>query len=206
MTVNIRDIYLLCFAVGALWSLAALLLGGIHFGQLGHGHIGHWHAGQPGPVQTTDAASGAAGDFKHGAAPFGHLLNPSCTAVFLAWFGGVGYLLARHTGVGFWAGLCIAAALGLLGASILAWFLRFLTSSEKPLDPADYEIVGVLGRISAPILAGGVGELIYARDGIRRALPARSEDGHEIGRNEEVVVMRYEKGIAYVRAWNAVTR
>jgi membrane protein implicated in regulation of membrane protease activity len=118
----------------------------------------------------------------------------------------VGYLLARHTGVGFWAGLCIAVVLGLLGASILAWFLRFLTSREKPLDPADYEIVGVLGRISAPILAGGVGELIYARDGIRRALPARSEDGHEIGRNEEVVVMRYEKGIAYVRAWNAVTR
>ena len=40
----------------------------------------------------------------------------------------------------------------------------------------------------------------------RRALPARSEDGHEVGRNAEVVVMRYEKGIAYVRAWDAVTR
>jgi hypothetical protein len=51
-----------------------------------------------------------------------------------------------------------------------------------------------------------VGELIYVRDGTRRALSACSEDGQEIGRNEEVLVTRYEKGIAYVRAWDAVTR
>jgi len=205
MTMNVEDIYLLCFAVGALWSVAALLLGGIHFGHLGHGHIGHWHAGRAG-IQTGYAASGGAKGFKHGAGPFGYLVNPSCASVFLAWFGGVGYLLARHTGLGFWAGLCIAVVLGSLGAWILAWFLRFLTSREKPLDPMDYEIVGVLGRISAPIRAGGVGELIYVRDGTRRALSARSEDGQEIGRNEEVLVTRYEKGIAYVRAWDAVTR
>ncbi len=29
------DIYLLCFAVGALWSLATLLLGGFHLGHSG---------------------------------------------------------------------------------------------------------------------------------------------------------------------------
>src|SRR5215831_3701000 len=205
MTMNVEDIYLLCFAVGALWSVAALLLGGIHFGHLGHGHIGHWHAGRAG-IQTGYAASGGAKGFKHGAAPFGYLVNPSCAAVFLAWFGGVGYLLARHTGLGFWAGLCIAVVLGLSGAWILASFLRFLTSRERPLDPADYEIVGVLGRVSVPIRSGGVGELIYVRDGTRRALCARAEDSQEIGRDEEVVVMRYEKGIAYVRTWDAVTR
>jgi hypothetical protein len=88
----------------------------------------------------------------------------------------------------------------------LALLFRFLTSREQPLDPADYEIVGVLGRISAPIRKGGVGELIYIRDGARRALSARSEDGQAIGRNEEAVVIRYEKGIAYVRAWDAMTR
>jgi membrane protein implicated in regulation of membrane protease activity len=137
---------------------------------------------------------------------FGYLINPSCAAVFLAWFGGVGYLLARHTGLGFWAALCIAAGVGLTGAWILASFLRFLTSRERPLDPADYEIVGVLGRVSVPIRSGGVGELIYVRDGTRRALCARAEDSQEIGRNEEVVVMRFEKGIAYVRTWDAVTR
>ena len=202
---NIQFIYLLCFVVGAVWTLAALLLGGIHFGHhgFGPGHTDHghtWHG--------EDAQSGqnAPGGPKHGPMPFGYLINPSCAAVFLAWFGGVGYLLARHTGLGFWAAFCIAAAVGLSGAWILASFLRFLTSRERPLDPADYEIVGVLGRVSVPIRSGGVGELIYVRDGTRRALCARAEESQEIGRNEEVVVMRFEKGIAYVRTWDAVTR
>ena len=202
---NIQFIYLLCFVVGAVWTLAALLLGGIHFGHhgLGPGHTDHghtWHG--------EDAQSGqnAPGGPKHGPMPFGYLINPSCAAVFLAWFGGVGYLLARHTGLGFWAAFCIAAGVGLSGAWILASFLRFLTSRERPLDPADYEIVGVLGRVSVPIRSGGVGELIYVRDGTRRALCARAEESQEIGRNEEVVVMRFEKGIAYVRTWDAVTR
>jgi membrane protein implicated in regulation of membrane protease activity len=203
MTMNVEDIYLLCFAMGALWSFAALLLGRIDAGNFGHSHIGHSHAGH---LRTGRGALVGAKYLKHGAAASLHLLNPSCAAVFLAWFGGVGYLLERHTGLGFWAGLCIAAALGLTGAWILASLIRFLRSREQPLDPADYEIVGVLGRISAPIRKGGVGELIYIRDGARRALSARSEDGQAIGRNEEAVVIRYEKGIAYVRAWDAMTR
>ena len=202
---NIQFIYLLCFAVGAVWTLAALLLGGIHFGHhgLGPGHTDHGHTWHGEDAQSGQNAPDAP---KHGPTPFGYLINPSCAAVFLAWFGGVGYLLARHTGLGFWAAFCIAAAVGLSGAWILASFLRFLTSRERPLDPADYEIVGVLGRVSVPIRSGGVGELIYVRDGTRRALCARAEESQEIGRNEEVVVMRFEKGIAYVRTWDAVTR
>ena len=43
-----EDIYLLCFAVGALWSFAALLLGRIHAGNFGHSHIGHSHEGRQG--------------------------------------------------------------------------------------------------------------------------------------------------------------
>ncbi len=134
------------------------------------------------------------------------MLNPSCAAVFLAWFGGVGYLLTRHSGFGFWVDLGIAAALGLTGAWILAWFLRFLQSREKPLDPADYEIVGVLGRVSSPIRPSGVGEVIYQRDGARKPLCASSDEGVYIGRGEEVIVTRYEKGIAYVRTWEAMTQ
>jgi membrane protein implicated in regulation of membrane protease activity len=212
---NVQDIYLLCFAVGALWSFGALLLGGLHAGSLwpghighghiGHGHIGHGHIGHGHPHIAHDLRHGT-GDLKEGATGIGELLNPSCGAAFLAWFGGVGFLLARHTGLGFWAGFVIASALGLGGAWILAWFLRFLNSRERPLDPADYEMVGVLGRISCSIRAGGTGEMIYVRDGTRRSLSARSEDGQEIGRGEEVVVTRYEKGIAYVSTWEAMTQ
>jgi membrane protein implicated in regulation of membrane protease activity len=182
------DIYLLCFAVGSLWSVATLLLGGAHLGHGHlHGHIGHAHAG-------------------HGHGLLNGILNPSCLAVFLAWFGGVGYLLTRHSGFGFWIDLGIAVAIGLAGAWILALFLRFLASREQPLDPADYEMVGVLGRVSSPMRPGGVGEVIYQRDGARKPLCARSEEDIHIGRDEEVIVTRYEKGIAYVRTWEAMTQ
>jgi hypothetical protein len=51
-----------------------------------------------------------------------------------------------------------------------------------------------------------VGEVIYVRDGTRRPLAARSEDRSQIERGEEVIVTRYEKGIAYVRTWDAMTQ
>ena len=194
------DLYLLCFVIGALWSVTTLLLGGMHLGHSGSAHVGHGHA-----------------HVGHGAAKFGHahsgtpswlgaMANPSCAAVYLAWFGGVGYLLTRHTGWAFWLNLGVAIALGLGAAWLLAAFLRFLQAREQPLDPADYDMIGILGRVSSTIRPGGVGEAIYVRDGARRPLCVRSEDGHEIRRGEEVVVTRFEKGIAYVRTWEAMTQ
>jgi membrane protein implicated in regulation of membrane protease activity len=204
---NWPDIYLLCFAVGALWSLASLLLGGVHLGHSGGAHVGHGHA-------AGHAHSG------HGAGKIGHasthdspiagwlgaMANPSCAAIFLAWFGGVGYLLTRHSGWSFWTNLVAAVGLGLFGAWLLAAFLRFLQSREQPLDTADYDMIGILGRVSSAIRPGGVGEVIYVRDGARRPLCVRSDDGCEIARGEEVIVTRFEKGIAYVRTWDAMTQ
>jgi membrane protein implicated in regulation of membrane protease activity len=134
------------------------------------------------------------------------MANPSCAAVFLAWFGGIGYLLTRHSGLAFWLDLLLAMGVGLVGAWILAAFLRFLQSREQPLNPADYEVVGVLGQVSCTIRSDGIGELIYVRDGSRHALPARADDAQEIQRGEEVVVTRYERGVAYVRTWEAMAR
>ena len=73
---------------------------------------------------------------------------------------------------------------------------------EAPLYPADYDMVGVLGKLSSPIRAGGTGEVIYSQEGTRRVAGARSEDGAAIPKGTEVVVTRYEKGIAYVRSWD----
>ena len=202
------DVFLLCFAVGSLWALVTLLLGGLHLGHSGsahvghgplaHGHLGHGHAGHAGPAKFAKSAGS-------GSSWLGSMANPSCAAVFLAWFGGIGYLLTRHSGLAFWMDLLLAAALGLAGAWLLAAFLRFLQSREQPLNPADYEMVGVLGQVSSAIRADGVGEVIYLRDGARRPLAARSEDAQAISRGEEVIVTRYEKGIAYVRTWEAMT-
>jgi hypothetical protein len=62
-------------------------------------------------------------------------------------------------------------------------------------------MVGVLGRLSIPIRAGGTGELIFSQEGTRRVSGARAEGGVAIPKGAEVIVTRYEKGIAYVRPW-----
>ena len=41
--------------------------------------------------------------------------------------------------------------------------------------------------------------------GTRRVCGARSEDGSAIAKGTEVVVTRYEKGIAYVRLWSEMS-
>ncbi len=197
------DIYLLCFGIGTVWSVATVLLGGLHFGH-GHGHAVHGAAHTHG-LHSHGPHGHASHSHAQGPASWiASMINPNSAAVFLAWFGGIGYLLTRHTGWHLWVDLTVAVLFGLLGAGLLAGFLRFLQAREKPLDPADYEMIGVLGRVSSAIRPDGVGEFLYTRDGARRPMCARSEDGMSIGRGTEVVVTRFEKGVAYVRTWDAM--
>ena len=91
---------------------------------------------------------------------------------------------------------------GLVGAAIVFWFIvKFLLTHDQALDPADYERVGVLGRVSSAIRKGGTGEIIFSQEGTRQTCGARGEDGEELARGTEVIVTRYEHGIAYVRRW-----
>jgi hypothetical protein len=121
---------------------------------------------------------------------------------FLAWFGGIGYLLQRYESFWFVTGLVLATLGGLTGGGIVYLFLaKVLTSPDECMDPADYNMIGVLGRTSLPIREGGTGEIIYSQVDTRRVCGARSEDGSAIEKGAEVVVTRYEKGIAYVRRW-----
>jgi len=67
-------------------------------------------------------------------------------------------------------------------------------------------MVGVLGKLCVSIRAGGgTGELLYSQMGTRRVCGARSDDGSAIAKGTEVVVTRYEKGIAYVRLWSEMS-
>jgi hypothetical protein len=86
------------------------------------------------------------------------------------------------------------------------WFLvKVLLKHEKDLDPADYDMVGVLGKVSSTVRPGGTGEMIFSQHGVRRAAGIRSENGEAIPRGIEVVVTRYEKGVAYVRPWEELS-
>jgi len=134
-----------------------------------------------------------------GVSPF----NPPSLAAFLAWFGGTGYLLTRFSTV--WVGLGLMASVisGVVGGGIIFVFLsRVLISEDENMNVADYDMVGVLGKLSVSIREGGTGELVYSQMGTRRVCGARSEDGAAITKGTEVVVTRYEKGIAYVQLWS----
>jgi membrane protein implicated in regulation of membrane protease activity len=187
---NFAEFFLICFGVGTMWAIVSLFAGGLHLGHWGHGHVHH------------------AGVHGHGYMPhwLTSLLNPSCIAVFLAWFGGAGYLLNKYSGLLLWLNLAIALGFGLIGARILARFLSWLMKNERVMNPADYDMVGVLGRVSSTIRADGVGEVIYLHEGTRRSFNAKSETGVPIARGEEVIVTHFEKGIALVRTWDAMTQ
>jgi len=133
--------------------------------------------------------------------------NPPTLAAFLAWFGGTGYLLTRFSTLWVGLGLLLSAASGLVGGGIIFLFLtKVLMSEEENMDPADYEMVGVLGKLSVSVReGGGTGELVYSQAGTRRVCGARSEDGSAMAKGAEVVVTRYEKGIAYVRLWSEMS-
>jgi membrane protein implicated in regulation of membrane protease activity len=188
------DFYLICFAVGFLLSAISFLVGGLH----GHLHLPHFgdaggHAGGAGH-------SGAAGS--HGGESPVSPFNFVTVTAFLAWFGGTGFLITRFSSIWFALGLVIALATGVFGATIVFLFLtRVLISREENMDAADYEMAGVLGRISMPIRENGTGEIIYSQAGTRRTCGARSENGGALAKGAEVVVTRYDKGIAYVRLW-----
>jgi hypothetical protein len=181
------DIYLICFLVGFGLSAVALLAGTIHLHlphlDVHHGiHVPHMH-----------------GAHVHADLPW---FNFGTIAAFLAWFGGTGYLLQRYYSVWFVVTLGVSILSGIGAAAIVFLFLaKVLMKREAALDPADYDMVGVLGKLNIPIRVGGTGELVYSQEGTRRVSGARSEDGSAIPKGAEVIVTRYEKGIAFVRPW-----
>jgi membrane protein implicated in regulation of membrane protease activity len=207
------DFYLICFAVGFLFSLLSLLAGGMrwhlhlpHYSHV-HGaapHVGGGHVAAVG--QSPAPAADAGGSVSHGHGVDVSPFNFITATAFLAWFGGTGYLLTRFSGMWFVTGLGLAVVSGLVGGTIVFLFLsRVLISQEGSMDPADYEMTGVLGRVSVSIRENGTGEIIYSQAGTRRTCGARGEDGNAIAKGAEVMVTRYEKGIAYVRLWAEVS-
>ena len=186
---NWQDFYLVAFLVGFLLSAISFLFGFAHIPHL-HGPHLHLH-GHHGGLKIG----------KSGVSPF----NFATIAAFLAWFGGTGYLLERYASLWVFFGLGLSAVSGIFGAWIVFWFMAKLAADSRPMDGADYEMVGVFGKVASPIRSGGTGEMIYARDGARCASPVRSEDGTAIPRDTEVVVTRFEKGIAYVRRWEEMS-
>ncbi len=192
--------YLVCFLVGVTLTVLSFAFGGWHLPHA-HVHLPHVHVHVPhgGHVATPHAAGGAHVGANGAEMPY---FNFATITAFLTWFGGSGYLLTRYSTRVVSLIMLIAVFVGLIGSTIIFWFVaKLLMKHDRELDPADYERVGVLARIISPIRAGGTGEIIFSQEGTRQTCGARSESGEALERGAEVIITRYEKGIAYVRRW-----
>jgi membrane protein implicated in regulation of membrane protease activity len=209
----VPTLFLYSFFVGFSLTLISALLGFMHMGgdmhghaELGHGHVelGHGHGGV-GHADTPGAHGQGHGS--HADAGKGGGVSPlnfQTLMAFLMGFGGVGYLVTLLGPPGLLLVLPLAAGAGLGSAWLIFKWLSFLVRGESPLGPTSYE--GLVGRLTASIREGGTGEIVYTHHGTRTALTARSESGAAIPRGEEVVVLRYAKGIAYVEPIRAHTQ
>jgi membrane-bound ClpP family serine protease len=184
-----ETIYLVCFIVGLVLSVLSVV------GGFAHLHIGRIHVGQTTHAHTHSGT--------HGLSSF----NGFTITAFLCWFGAVGYLLDRYSI--FIAPLILLLSIlsGLIGA-VLLWAVLFklLLPHERELTTEETEMPGVVARVSDSIRDnGGIGEIIFSQTGARRSTAARSEDGSPIQRGAEVVVIRYERGVAYVRRFDELS-
>jgi membrane protein implicated in regulation of membrane protease activity len=191
------DIYLLCFIVGFSLSLLSFLAGAVHLHLPFKMHLPFRGAplGQAhGALQKSVPA--------HGGAQVSWF-NASTAMAFLAWFGGIGYILATRSQMQAALSLLIAFATGLLAASLVFKFMVKLMNAESShLKDEDYRYEGLVGTVTIPIRANGIGEIVFLQGGARRSAGARSNDGTALEKGAEVVTERYEEGIAYVRRWD----
>lgn len=187
----LSSLFLGTFLVGLLFCVGSALLG---FGQAGLGDLG---------LGFGDGGSdGLDGD--GGGHIAGHVSPWNLTGLtaFVAWFGGVGYLALNAGQLAVWLSIVLALVGGLVGWGVIYWFYRrVLMRAEARMDPADYRLEGTVARVSAALEGDRIGEIQFSRAGSRRSEGARSVDGTALRRGDEVVVVRYEHGIAYVQPW-----
>jgi len=192
------DFYLLCFIVGFTLSVMSFLGGAAHV------HLPlKWHL----PFHGWHHAGGLAGrgmpQVRGGLSWF----NAMTIMIFLAWFGGIGYILSTHSRLVAMAALLIAAFAGVFAAGVVFRFMaRIVKVSDSHMLDWDYRIEGTVGTVSSPIRENGTGEMIFEQKGVRKSVGARSEDGKPLPNGAEVAITRYENGIAYVKKWEEFTK
>ena len=192
------DSYLFCFLVGFALSALSLIAG------LGHFHLPfkwHWpshghHGGAGGSLRGAGKGATHIGWF-----------NASTAMAFLAWFGGTGYILTRHSHFVATASLGFSIVAGLFaGAIVFRFMARIVKATDAQLLDWDHRIEGSVGFVSSPIRENGTGEVIFEQNSVRKSLAARSADGQPVAKGTEVAIERYEDGIAYVKRWDEFTR
>jgi len=214
-------VFIFCFLVGFGFFLVTALIGShghSHVAShsaghgMGHTHIqtahhpaihSHAHAQtHPAGQQAGQGRQNQASSQQARFSPFAYL-NPTSLGLFLLGFGLFGYFFHNLTNLAASLSLFLAAVSGIVLAAVLLFALsRIFANSEgsTELDVADR--TGMLGKVSITIPEKGLGEIIYiSPGGLRKSIPARGLNNQRVERDQEVVVINYENGVAEVDTW-----
>lgn len=199
------DIYLLCFLVGFSLGVLSFLAGAVHLHLPFKWHLpfhgwhqgGHFHAGHAGQASANSAQGGGS-----------HLswFNASTMMVFLAWFGGIGFILTTHSHL---MGV-VTMGFAILSGGSAAWvvfrfMVKLMNEEGSHLKDEDYRHEGLVCTVTSAIRENGTGEVVFLQGGVRRSSGARAHDGQALEKGAEVVIAKYENGIAYVHRWDEFT-
>ncbi|GAC1568461.1 MAG: hypothetical protein NVS3B14_17750 [Ktedonobacteraceae bacterium] len=225
MTDPLSLLFIACFLVGLVYFIVTAALGNLGHGAAhATGHHTGLHIGQQSVVHGTAQAAHTTHSPVHAAANTAHthahttgkthtgghnqswasFLNPTSIMFFLLGFGFFGYLF--HNLVGLEAPLLVLLFAGLGGVVIALLLLlmisRLFGNSESATVQDVSDRTGLLGKVSITIQESGLGEILYlSPGGMRKSIPAHSIDGRRLERNQEVVVVNYQNGIAEVDTW-----
>lgn len=201
--------FITCFLFGLLFLVVTALLGSI-----GHGHVqtsqihfGNLHFGSGAPVHgathPASAHTSGGGDNAQGNFSLFSIINPNTVVFFLLGFGFFGYVFHNNAGLGLSLTLLLAIVSGLIIAVLLVMLInRLVGSTEGHTEQDVSDRIGLVGKVIMTIREDGLGEILYETPGgLRKSIPARSTDNRRIERDQEVVVLSYQKGVAEVDTW-----
>jgi hypothetical protein len=223
-------VFIACFLFGLLFLIVTTLLGSLGHGathSVAHhgpvhigGHAGHvggahgvGHAATHGPAHTTGHATGhAAGAHSTSGTSTSQenipsllsYINPTTIVFFLIGFGFFGYIFHNVVQVVALFTLGLAGVSGIVIAVLLLLLLnRLFGNSEGETVQDVSDRTGIVGKVSMTIQENSLGEVIYTSPGgMRKSIPARSIDGRRLDRDQEVVIVSYQRGIAEVDTWD----
>ncbi len=218
----LANLYMGCFLFGVIFTSLSLVLGLGHFGgdaSGAHADVGALHAdagvhADPGALHadagahSLDGGQHAGAGHDPGVAHHGAGLSPLNLPTILAgvtWFGGAGYILRSVLGWSFLVTGMLALASGVIGGLIVFLVLSYILQRGQtpPMESVDFYLPGTRARVISSIAPHGTGEIVFMKGGERRVEGARSESGAGITRGVEVMINRYERGLAYVVALGA---
>lgn len=174
---DLMTVYLICASVGVIFLVLSLVFGGDH--DVGT-HMDHHSMGD-----------GHGGDSIN-------LFSVRSITAFLATLGAIG-ALCLYYGMGNTPSLLVGAGAGLLMAFVAAKTMQMAMKQQISSTLSISDFVGVVGTVTTPIPAEGVGEVEVVLGGQRKHFTASSQDRTPIGQNASVTVISAAGGNLVVK-------